>query len=134
MMRSNKGFTLVETIFSTLFVSMTVLAIINLFPGAYLSIRKSEVNLQTTTIARSIVDELRDRSFSTLTPGVFVSADPVFKKTHRDGILYTPKTTIYDVPDSDPMLLRGVRVEVTYQLQNKQGTVVHETYIVSMVR
>ena len=113
---------------------MTVLAIINLFPGAYLSIRKSEVNLQTSILARSIVDELRVRPFSSLTPGIFSSPDPVFQKTHRDGILYTPTTTIYDVPGSDSMLLRGVRVEVGYQLKNKQGSVVHETYIVSVVR
>lgn len=64
--KRTQGFTLIETIFSSLFIGVAVLAIINLFPGAYLSIRKSEMQIQSDVIAKSILDEVRITPFNQL--------------------------------------------------------------------
>lgn len=135
MMKSSKtGFTLVETIFSTLFISLTVLAIINLFPGAYLSVRKSEAQLQSDLLANSILEEIRTTSFQDLTAGAFVRTGEPFDARTVDGITYSSTAEIYDVPDTEPTVVRGVRVEVTYRVRNSSQTVVYETYIHSLLR
>lgn len=133
-MRRPTGFTLVETIFSTLFVSIAVLAIVNLFPGAYLSIARSETRLQADMIANSVMDELRVTPFTELTPGVYTKAAPPFEPWKVENTTYSPKVTIYDVPGTDPTVLRGVKVEVRYRVHATIATVTHETYIHGLVR
>ena len=129
------GLTLVETIFSTLFISMTVLAIVNLFPGAYLSVRKSETNLQSEFVADSILEELRATPFSELVgSGLYTRTGAPFETSVIDGISYSPSVYLYDVPDTDPNILRGVRVEVVYRLGTTSRTVTYETYLHSLTR
>jgi Tfp pilus assembly protein PilV len=129
-----RGFTLVETIFSTLFISLTVLAIINLFPGAYLSVKKSEAQLQSDLIANSILEELRSTgNFDNLPAGPYLESEEPFVTKKVDGITYSPKVSIYDVTDTDPLLVRGVIVEVTYRVRTIEKTVVYETYLHSLI-
>ncbi len=123
------GLTLVETIFSTLFVSMAILAIVNLFPGAYLSIKRSETQLQADMLAKSVIDEVRNMRFDALVPGDFALAVPPFEPQVIEGVLYTPKTTISTVPDTNPAFLKHVRVDVSYRVGRSAQTVTHETYI-----
>lgn len=133
-MTKHRGFTLVETIFSTLFISLTVLAIVNLFPGAYLSVKKSETQLQSDMVANSIMEELRATPFAQLTTGDFSRTSAPFETATIDGITYSPKVTIYDVVGTDPKVLRGVRVEVTFRVHTSSNSVVHETYLHSLIR
>jgi Tfp pilus assembly protein PilV len=129
------GFTLVETIFSTLFISLTVLAIINLFPGAYLSVKKSETQLQCDMVANSIVEELRATPFTQLaTSGTYARTGSPFETQTVDGVSYSPKVTLFDVPDTDSKFVRGVRVEVTYRVRTSSHTTVYETYLHSLIR
>lgn len=135
LMQRKSGLTLVETIFSTLFISLTVLAIVNLFPGAYLSVKRSETNLQCEFLANSILEELRATSFLDLsTTGLYTRTGPPFETVKVDGITYSPKVYIYDVPDTDPTVVRGVRVEMTYRVGTTGRTESYETYIHSLVR
>ena len=129
-----RGFTLVETIFSTLFISLTVLAIINLFPGAYLSVQKSRTLLQADMLATSILEELRAKPFAELTSGPYVRAEDPFQIQKIDNVVYSPKVILFDVDDTDPSVVRGVRVEIAYRVKNSGHTTVHETYLHSLVR
>lgn len=147
-LRSN-GFTLIETIFSSLFIGITVLAIMNLFPGAYLSIRRSETTLQADFIAKSVLDELRLVPFKDMTPdteltdpevrdGVtyykYQEVGPPFDPWVVEGVTYTPRVEIYEVPGTQFDFLKGVRVTVSYRLQLSERELVHETYLHKLIR
>jgi Tfp pilus assembly protein PilV len=128
-MRScTKGFTLVETIFSTLFISLTVLAIVNLFPGAYMSVKKSETRLQSDMIAQSIIEDLRSMNFQALTPGDEPTYDPVT----LDGIEYAPTVTVQNLAGMDPTVVKGVSVEIIYRVGTLEQKNLHETYLHSL--
>lgn len=141
MRTSRPGFTLVETIFATLFIGVTVLAIVNLFPGAYLSIRRSETSVQADVLAKSIMDEWRLVSFENLIPGVYplIQTPEGFDETllesrNIEGVTYSAKTSIYDVPGTDPTFLKGARVTVQYRLGPSLKEVIHETYLHRLIR
>lgn len=123
-----KGFTLVETIFSTLFISLTVLAIVNLFPGAYMSVKKSETRLQSDMIAQSILEDMRCLNFQSLTPGNEPTYDPVT----LDGIEYTPTVSVQNLAGMDPTVVKGVSVEITYRVGTLEQKNLHETYLHSL--
>lgn len=133
-----RGFTLVETIFSSLFIGVTVLAIINLFPGAYLSIRQSESTLQADLVAKSVLDELRStlnlNPAAGLPNGPYTGSGPAFAPRAIEGIVYTPEVELFDVPgmESSSTTLRGARVIVTFRLHLSEKKVIHETYLHSM--
>ncbi len=144
---TRRGFTLVETIFSSLFIGVTVLAIINLFPGAYLSIRQSETTLQADIIGKSVLDELRSNlKISELAdfgpqltsnsglenPPFLPLAESPYRQTEVGGIKYEPTVTLYAVPGYDPQSLVRVRVKVAYRLNLSQKETVHETLLHAM--
>ncbi|MCA9775457.1 MAG: hypothetical protein KC800_02020 [Candidatus Eremiobacteraeota bacterium] len=128
MKRLIHGFTLVETIFSTLFISLTVLAIVNLFPGAYMSVKKSETRLQSDMIAQSIIEDMRSMNFQSLTAG----AEPTYPPVTLDGIEYTPSVTIQELAGTDPKIVKGVSVEITYRVGTLEQKNLHETYLHSL--
>lgn len=112
-----RGFTLVETIFSTLFISLTVLAIVNLFPGAYLSVKKSEVQLQADLLANSLMDEMRNRPWSQLVDGPFTSAEPIFGDVNYDGITYYSKVVVRE----EAATLKHVKVEIWLRVSGDEN-------------
>lgn len=129
MNRRRAGFTLVETIFATLFIGLTVLAIVNLFPGAYLSIRRSETAIQADLLARSVLDELRTVPFQTLQKGLYNGSGPPFESVTVDKIVYrVEEVRIDEVSGEDFAGLKSVKVTVSYRLGPTVRTVVHETY------
>ncbi len=137
----HRGFTLVETIFATLFIGVTVLAIVNLFPGAYLSIRRSETSVQADMLAKSILDEWRLVSFENLTQGVYPLVptpngfdETLLESRTIEGVTYSAKTNIYDIPGTDSTFLKGARVTVQYRLGPSLKEVVHETYLHRLIR
>jgi type II secretory pathway pseudopilin PulG len=152
--RPKSGFTLIETIFSTLFIGVTILAIVNLFPGAYLSIRKSEMQLQADIVAKSVLDELRLISFDQLmkdsgSPEVidgktcykYQQVGAPFSAWTVEGIRYAPEVLIYEVPGAQFDFLKGVRVTVRYVNLNEHNResiytkeLVHETYLHKLIR
>lgn len=144
MKSSRSGFTLVETIFATLFIGMTVLAIVNLFPGAYLSIRRSETTIQADLVAKSIIDEWRLVPFAEIEPGEYPGhslpsefESSLLEPKNLEGINYTPRVRIYDVPGvaaSGPKGIVGIVVTVQYRLGFSVKEVVHETYLHKLIR
>jgi hypothetical protein len=122
MKRPTFGFTLVETIFSSLFISLTVLAIVNLFPGAYMSVKKSETRLQGDIIAESIIEDLRTIDFNKEPrPIPFDGLDPTsvpaahsveYDSIVVDGTRYFPTVTVYNLVGTDPKIVKGVRVTI----------------------
>lgn len=131
-----RGFTLVETIFATLFIGLTVLAIVNLFPGAYLSIRRSETAIQADLVAKSVIDELRLTPFEDLPEGVLTLPQGApFDPKLVEGITYTvAEVSIGRVPDSDFQFLKSVKVTVSYRIGHNLKTTVHETYLHKLIR
>lgn len=130
--RRDRGFSLVETIFCSVFISITVLAVAQLFPGAFLSVRTSSATLQADMLACSIIEELRHRPLSTLpTSGELVLAEPPFEPQVIDGMLYTPEVLLSSVSGTDPGYLRHVKVSVKYRMREatNEKKSVHETYL-----
>lgn len=116
-MTHNKGFTLIETIFSTLFIGLTVLAIMNLFPGAYLSIGASERTLQADIIAKSLMDQLRSRlDFMELEETALASSQGFNSRDHRSSNFFS----IFDIDEPnderksllDPVRIDGIQYEI----------------------
>jgi hypothetical protein len=133
------GFTLVETIFSTLFISLTVLAIVNLFPGAYLSVKKSETRLQSDIIAKSILEDLRATAFTAVPFSSLGTATPEshseeYESLVVDGIRYFPTVTVYNLEGTDPRVVKGVSVKVDYRVGTLKQSNVHETILHSLKR
>jgi Tfp pilus assembly protein PilV len=139
---NQRGFTLVETIFSTLFIGIAVLAIVNLFPAAYLSIRKSEMQIQADIIAKSVLDDLRLVPFQLLDTNFTAPLDvEPYKERVIEGITYRSEVEIYEVPGSKFDFLKGVRVTVKYVNLNDlhrqdifTKTYVLETYLHKLIR
>ncbi len=133
--RHPTGFTLVETIFSTLFISVAVLAIVNLFPGAYLSIRKSEATIQADIIAKSLIDEMRLMRFEDFREGEEFRpnpSSPVFEAQTIDGMTYKPTVEVLEtpaVPGVRKEHLKHVKVTIAYRLGLSEKSIVHETYL-----
>lgn len=138
MRSAPRGFTLVETIFATLFIGLTVLGIVNLFPGAYLSIRKSETTIQADNRAKSVLDELRLTPFEELVEGEYTKEKEKgerFGPVTVEGVLYTvDEILIYEVPDASFDSLKGVKVTITYRLGFSYKNVVYETYLHQWIR
>lgn len=151
--QQSAAFTLLETIFSSLFLGVTVLAIVNLFPGAYMSIRQSESTLQADFIAESILDDLRarlvQREFRDEAKGGLLASrsmkideldeqnfdldKPPYAPKPIGGITYTPSVDFFKVKDCEPQSLVGIRVVVKYASRvDFEKTTVHETYLHAM--
>lgn len=140
--KRTQGFTLIETIFSSLFIGVAVLAIINLFPGAYLSIRKSEMQIQSDVIAKSILDEVRITPFNQLDlsypPDDMLLEGGPFAPRVVDNVEYTPTVQIYEVPGAAFDVLKGVKVTVEYvhlnDIARSQKQYVLDTYVHKLIR
>ncbi len=123
---ATRAFTLVETIFSSLFISLTVLAIINLYPGAYLSVRKSEALLQCDLLANSILEDLRSTRFADL-PDV---TGKLLEEQTIGGVLYSPRLTIFKVPGTEEKMIKGVKLQIRYRVRDvEREPEVYETYL-----
>ncbi len=147
-MNRRDGFTLIETIFSSLFIGVTVLAIINLFPGAYLSIKQSETVIQADMFATSILEDLRSNlkhsefadfegplkssSGLPLADLRFRTDREPFKAREIGGVNYTPTVTFHAVDQFDSQSLVRVRVAITYRINLSVKETVHETLLHAM--
>ncbi|MFA5505534.1 MAG: hypothetical protein WC314_23920 [Vulcanimicrobiota bacterium] len=149
---------MVETIFSTLFISLTVLAIVNLFPGAYMSVKKSELRFQSDYIAQSIIEDLRRanlsllitetsdeaRYYAVVTPDNPTRFEPLSTRNANwdqefeqyglsvDDIRYLALVTVRNLPDYDPKIVKGVSVEIEYSVGALKQSSLHETYLHSL--
>lgn len=144
-MRKPRAFTLIETIFSTLFIGVTVLAIVNLFPGAYLSIRQGECQTQADILAASIIDDLRSLRLSRICDdlgagGLYTNPDPLYQPTTIDGVVYTPVVTCEPIDASlgaglfpagmpDPRDVSRFTITVNYRVGSSLKRVTHETVL-----
>lgn len=153
-MTRSRGFTLIETIFSTLFIGLSVLAIMNLFPGAYLSIGASERTLQADIVAESVMDELRSKwRFDTFSESGAMSdlekpdglelqkrlpkvAEDLFssRRVVIDGTVYEFEVSFHKIPDFEPQSIVRVKVKVKYNVPTsfEPKEMVHETYLHTM--
>lgn len=158
-MNASKGFTLIETIFSTLFISLTVLAIVNLFPGAYLSVKKSEAQLQSDIIANSIIEEIRATRYQSLLKeldsGVPIDGDTdaekelladdrvlrafqyeksesPFQSKTLNGSKFLSRVYLYEIRDVDKKFVLGLRIQVSAFVGSTIFNLHYETYIHSV--
>lgn len=148
MRRESYGFTILETIFSSLFIGLTVLAIVNLFPGAYLSIRQSECKIQADAISSSILDDLRSRNFKDViaevdASGLYKGSNPLYQLTTIEGIEYKPEvsfkpvgaslgTSAFPTGSAEPDKIRLITVKVSYRLGTTLKETVHQTVLHQM--
>ncbi|MGE0487656.1 MAG: hypothetical protein AB7S38_00425 [Vulcanimicrobiota bacterium] len=128
---NKRAFTLVETIFSALFISLVVLAIMNLYPAAMVAVKRSEGRIQANLLAQSVLERMRTENYDSLAPG----PGPAFAAETHDGTTYTPTVTIFD-PDTTPGsdFTMGLRVQVQWEVKGQQYAVTQETLVSALHR
>lgn len=130
-----RGFTLVETIFSALVISLVILAIMNLYPSAMVAIKRSEGRIQANLVAQSVLERMRTVKFEDLSPGYVPPAGPPFDPVSLDGVTYTPTVEVYD---PDPAVghdfTMAIRARVGWEVRGQQYEVVQETWVHALKR
>ncbi len=134
-----RAFTLIETIFSALVISLVLLAIMNLYPSALVAVKKSESRIQATNIALSVLEEMRATPFSELTIPFVMPAAPPFEPVNLDGVTYTPTVTVYDTPAvgtpaTEDDYLKGIQVTVAWESRGIQHQITEETWVHALKR
>lgn len=119
-----RAFSLAEVIFSSVLALLLCLAVLSAFPTSLWAVTQSENIIQADQLAQSTLDQAQARPFSQLTPGaepplqVMVGAQ-VFERTLE----------VFQVPDSRPELLKGLRVTVSWEERGGRRQAVHELWI-----
>ena len=123
-----RGFTLIETIFSSLIISLVVLTIFNLFPSSMTAIKRSETEIQAGNLAQSQLEGLRTLDYDGLTA---LRSSPPSGNVDIDGTTYNFVVAIADVssPVSDPNRIQSVSVTVTWTLRNRDYEIIRETWM-----
>lgn len=91
-----------------------------------MAVRRAEHRLMAVHIAQSILEEKRFSPFSTLS----APPDDMSDVSGDDGMIYS-KTDYqcFDVPDSNPDYLKGIRVTVVWKERDRQYSITQETYV-----
>lgn len=126
----HKGFTLIETIYSTLLLSFIVITICNLYPSSFVAIKRGEGTLQADALAQNILEEVRSRPFPNLTTGPVTGFGPVVYGNTE----YTPTVNLSTVPQASDKFVLACNVSVTWKLQNQIKSVHHANYICNVRR
>ncbi|MBI3926022.1 MAG: type II secretion system protein [Armatimonadetes bacterium] len=150
-MRTERGFTLIETIFATFIFSMVIIALFNIYPTAAVAVKRSEGQIQANAIAQSCLEEMRAMSFDSLTTRTWTPpAQAPFTAQTLDGITYTPTCEVlhpndlpYNLaaatdpssnPANEPRYMKILRVSVSWEFQSKVRTTVCETWVHNVPR
>lgn len=125
-MRRRGGFTLLETIVTTMLLAVVVLLLFNVYPAAALSVRRSHDRLQADTLAQSLLAEKEAVPFSALTEGTTNETAVVAEDTVFD------RQVEITAPTGHPDLLKAIRVTVRWTWPRGEESVTHELYRVNL--
>ncbi len=125
----NRGFSLMELIFTATLLSVIILAFFNLLPSSIMAIRHAEHRIEATAFADSILEEKRSSPFSKIeeTPAI-----PPF--SGNDSTSYTYVYEPLYSPGADANHLKGMKVTVTWREKENQFSLTRELYVSSIRR
>ncbi|MGE4206563.1 MAG: hypothetical protein AB7J86_38260 [Vulcanimicrobiota bacterium] len=118
-----RGISLVETIVAFTVLSTALLVMLNLFLGSHKAVAHSERMQAADALARSLLQQQLALPFEALALGTLTPA-----ALQRAGTTYTAEVTIFEVPDTELDLLKGIRVRVIWQDAQGQRETVHQVY------
>jgi type II secretory pathway pseudopilin PulG len=128
----NRGFTLIETIYSCVLLSLMALFVLNLYPSSFLAIRRGESTLQAEMLAQTVLEDVKSRSFANLSQ---IQTNSYLNVTYG-GITYTPTISISNSPDgtANASLLQVATVVVSWTYRNTVRNVTHTMYLANVTR
>ncbi|MGE0491148.1 MAG: hypothetical protein AB7S38_18210 [Vulcanimicrobiota bacterium] len=112
-----------ETIVAFTVLSTALLVMLNLFLGSHKAVAHSERMQAADALARSLLQQQLALPFEALALGTLTPA-----ALQRAGTTYTAEVTIFEVPDTELDLLKGIRVRVIWQDAQGQRETVHQVY------
>lgn len=123
MRMSQRGLSLIESIFSMFLVAAVLLVVLNLLPSASLASRLAGQRSFAGNLARSEIEAQFARSFEDLVPGSYPLAPGVY-----DGVEYQPTLEIFAVPGNSIDRLLGLRVVVNWNFRGISRHLTHEVW------
>ena len=122
---------LAETILASCILGLVVLAIFNLLPGSLLAMRQAEHQIRAQQLAQELLEKTRERPFEELLVG---RPTPQPLPEDAAGVTFTPALEIYQIPATDPDLIKRIRVTVDWRFRGMTRQVSQETYRVYVRR
>lgn len=124
-----RGFTLIETIYSTLLFGFIIIALLNLYPSSFVAIKRGEGTLQGDALAQAVLEDMRSRPYDSFTFGTPPAPAPtpwIYGDT-----TYTPTVQVFRPPGANTTVnyITGFRVTVAWNVTSGQKQVIHEAYV-----
>lgn len=127
LVKGRLGMSMVETIASFLLLTLIVLGVLNLFPGALLANRRSELALQAETAADQVLESTRAQGFASLKLGKSPQ-----EKLVINGYDYLTQLEVAKVSGKDPVSIRSLKVTVNWTVAGRQHTLLREVWVSSV--
>ena len=123
-----RGFSLLETVFSSALLAAVMLMLFNLYPSSALAVRRSQNQLQADQIGESLLAEQQALPFTQLRS----TAPDELPDVTQGGTVYKRQVEVFTIAGSDPELLKGVRGIVTWEWVRGTQRSVYETHVVKL--
>ena len=112
-------------------ITVAVLAIFNLFPGALWAEKKGELERQASVLAHSWLEEVRARPFASWQSNASPESLPAFS---QGGVTFEPTLQALEVDDYSPARMLELQVTVSYRFRDTQHRVKHSLYVTKIKR
>lgn len=119
-----RGLTLVESIVSFFLITFVILSLLNLFPGAMMANRRSELSLLAQSRADQVLETARSGGFVNLKLG---SGTP--EEVTLEGTAFSSRLEVLEVPGHTPDSLKSLRVTVEWKAGGKPQKLVREVWV-----
>lgn len=123
-MKSIRGLTLVESIVSFFLITFVILSLLNLFPGAMMANRRSELRLLAQSRADQVLETARAGGFVNLKLGGAAPLEVVL-----EGTTFSSQLEVLEVPGHAPDSLKSLRVTVNWKAGGKPQQLVREVWM-----
>lgn len=123
-MRARRGLSLVESIVSLLLLTLMLLGLLNLFPGALWANRQAELALQAQNVADRVLEEARSQGFEQLATGKLPA-----QTIEVNGSSYQAQLEVSAVAGKEVKYLKALRVRVTWTVRGRQQELRREVWV-----
>ena len=129
-----QGFTLIETIYSTLLFGFIIITLLNLYPSSFVAIKRGEGTLQADALAQAVLEDMRSRPYGAYAVGAGPTPSPT--PWIYGEVTYNPTAEVFLPPGANTNVnyVMGYRVTVAWNITNQTKQVVHEAYVHNITR
>ena len=125
-----RGFSLAETVFSSFFVFLLMLALFTLIPSAAWMTATSRHELIADSISRKVVEGYRNRDFDAVPLG---PPSPLPAPENHEGLDFFTTVNVNAVPTSpDTQFSKRVQVTITWNTRNIAHELHREVWLVNV--